>query len=464
MYDTIIIGAGMSGLAAGIRLAYFGQRVCILERHYTIGGLNSFYRLNGRDYDVGLHAVTNFTPKGTRTGPLARLLRQLRIRWDELLLAPQVGSVVAFPDIELHFSNEFEKLESEINSKFPSQMDNFRRLLKRIVDYNDLDQVVYEMSARQVVEEIVDDPLLVEMIFCPLMWYGNAREHDMDFGQFCIMFRSIYMEGLARPLNGVRLILKHLVRKFRGLGGELVLRKGVEQIAMEEGRAIGVVLDDGNQLTGRHVLSSAGIVETMRMCNESRCEKNPSVGQLSFVETLAVLDQQPRQIGCDRTIVFFNDSDKFHWEKSTELCDVRTGVICSPNNYAYGELGDQDAKLPEGMMRVTALANFQRWNTLPESEYRVEKLRWFDRVIASAVRFVPDFRRHIVATDMFTPKTIRRFTSHDNGAVYGAPDKQWDGTTPFENLYICGTDQGFVGIVGAIVSGISMANQHCLRD
>ena len=45
MYDTIIIGAGMSGLAAGIRLAYYDQRVCILERHYTIGGLNSFYRL-----------------------------------------------------------------------------------------------------------------------------------------------------------------------------------------------------------------------------------------------------------------------------------------------------------------------------------------------------------------------------------------------------------------------------------
>ena len=66
MYDTIIIGAGMSGLAAGIRLAHYDQKVCILERHYTIGGLNSFYRMNGRDYDVGLHAVTNFTPKVRR--------------------------------------------------------------------------------------------------------------------------------------------------------------------------------------------------------------------------------------------------------------------------------------------------------------------------------------------------------------------------------------------------------------
>jgi len=97
MYDTIIIGAGMSGLAAGIRLAYYDQRVCILERHYTIGGLNSFYRLRGRDYDVGLHALTNVTPKGTKTGPLARLWRQLRMRWDDFAIAPQLGSEIASP-------------------------------------------------------------------------------------------------------------------------------------------------------------------------------------------------------------------------------------------------------------------------------------------------------------------------------------------------------------------------------
>ena len=86
-YDTIIIGAGLSGLAAGIRLAYFEKPVCILERHTTIGGLNSFYRLRDRNYDVGLHAVTNYTPKGSKTGPLSRLLRQLRFSWDDFELA-----------------------------------------------------------------------------------------------------------------------------------------------------------------------------------------------------------------------------------------------------------------------------------------------------------------------------------------------------------------------------------------
>ena len=75
-YDTIIIGAGLSGLAAGIRLAYYDQNVLILEKHTTIGGLNSFYRLRGRNYDVGLHAITNYAAPGTRTGPLAKLLNQ----------------------------------------------------------------------------------------------------------------------------------------------------------------------------------------------------------------------------------------------------------------------------------------------------------------------------------------------------------------------------------------------------
>ena len=68
------------------------------------------------------------------------------------------------------------------------------------------------------------------------MFYGSAREHDMDWGQFSIMFRSIFMEGLGRPLAGVRLILKQLVRKFRALGGELKLRSGVERLHVEEGR------------------------------------------------------------------------------------------------------------------------------------------------------------------------------------------------------------------------------------
>ncbi len=135
---------------------------------------------------------------------------------------------------------------------------------------------------------------------------------------------------------------------------------------------------------------------------------------------------------------------------------MRSGVICSPNNFCY------DEPLDEGMIRITALANSDLWQDLSEEDYRVAKLAWYDRIVASAVRFIPDFRSPVIDSDTFTPCTIRRFTGHDNGAVYGAPEKQWDGTTHLKNLFICGTDQGFVGIIGSMVSGISMANRHVL--
>ncbi len=461
MYDTVIIGAGMSGLAAGIRLAHYDQRVCILERHYTIGGLNSFYRLDGRDYDVGLHAVTNFTPKGTRKGPLARLLRQLRFRWEDFSLAPQLESEIAFPGVRIAFGNGIEMLTSEIERCFPAEKDNFQKLLTNIVDYDELNQELFKLSTREILREIFRDPLLIEMLLCPTMWYGNSRERDMDFGQFCIMFRSIFFEGFGRPFAGVRTILKKLVRRFRALGGELKLRSGVDHIQVEDNRAVGVVLDDGQQIEAANIISSAGLVETMRLCDDVSEVDESRAGRLSFCEMMSVLDTQPKDAGFKKTIVFFNDSEEFFWQQPKGLVDLRTGVICSPNNYGYSS---EEGQLPEGIIRITAQANFDHWVALSESQYRVEKAKWYDRVLESAMRFVPDFRHRVVATDMFTPKTIRRFTWHHGGTVYGATHKQLDGTTHLPNLQLCGTDQGFIGIIGAMTSGISIANRCLSRQ
>jgi len=457
MYDTIIIGAGMSGLAAGIRLAHYDQRVCILERHSAIGGLNSFYRHRGRDLDVGLHALTNYAPKGARQGPLARLIRQLRLAWDELALAPQVESAIAFPGVTLRFSNDFGLLESEVHRHFPAEKDALRRLLAELIDYDRFGQSGTERSARAVLSGLVRDPLLVEMLLCPILFYGGAREHDMDFGLFSVLFRAIFLEGLARPMAGVRLILQKLVRKFRGLGGELRLRCGVRRIAVRQGAVEKVVLEDGSELAARNVLSSAGWPETLQLCDDATAREPQSPGGLSLVESISILNTPPRALGYHRTIVFYNDSEQFHYARPAEPADLRSGVVCSPNNFAYAE------PLDDGVIRISALANYDRWAAMDAASYRLAKLRWYDRMVASAVRFVPDFRSAVVDSDMFTPATIRRYTGHEHGAVYGAAEKRYDGTTHLRNLYICGNDQGLVGIVGAILSGISIANRYLLK-
>jgi phytoene dehydrogenase-like protein len=457
-YDVLIIGAGMSGLAAGIRLAYYDKRVCIIEKHYRVGGLNSFYNRGGRKFDVGLHAMTNYVPKGVRLTPLPKLLRQLRLKHEDFALCPQRMSAIKFPDKTLKFNNNLDFFVQEVVDNFPAQADNFQRLLRTIFEYDELNLYAKPISAREVVGSIISDPLLIDMIFCPLMFYGNAQENDIEFGQFVIMFKGIYCEGFARPRAGVRRILDVLVRKYRSCGGEFKMRCAVTSIRVANGRVESILLENGEVLTAGKILSSAGYVETMRLLsNYDPKGIEDKAGQLSMVEFITVLDKQPAEMGHETTILFYNNSDKFDYRKPGELVNVSSGVICCPNNFQY------ENPIPEGMIRVTNLADFDLWNSLNDKEYKAQKAAWLKTSLNEVVKIIPDFRDSIVFTDVFTPITIHRFTGHINGAVYGTPNKTKMGITHLENLFICGTDQGFLGIVGAMLSGISMANLHILQ-
>ncbi len=464
-YDTAIIGAGMSGLAAGIRLAHFGKKVCIFERHNAPGGLNSFYSIAGRKFDVGLHAMTNYVPPGVKGTPLGKLLRQLRIEREEFALCPQKQSKIAFPGCTLRFTNDFAVLDAEVVARFPAQADGWRKLVQLVRTYDDVALDAKPVSAKAIVAQHITDPLLTDMIFCPVMYYGSAQERDMEFGQFVIMFKALYLEGFARPLDGVRVIIRVLLDKFRQAGGERRMKCGVAKIIERDGRAAALLLDDGGEITADHVISSAGYPETMRMCEPARTiQAEANTGALSFVETISAFRQPPASWGWgDDTIIFFNDSDQFEYVRARKQVDPRSGVICLPDNFDYA-----GALLPEGLVRVTCLANYEVWAGLTEREYEADKLRWFSTIQRSARRFLPRvddavLSANLLATDMFTPRTVKKFTGHINGAIYGAPRKIKDGRTHLGNLYLCGTDQGFLGIVGAMLSGISMANYHILQ-
>jgi phytoene dehydrogenase-like protein len=472
-YDVAIIGAGMSGLAAGIRLAHFGRKVCIFERHNAAGGLNSFYSIAGRKFDVGLHAMTNFVRPGVKGTPLTKLLRQLRIERDEFALCEQKQSRVAFGprgETSLCFTNDFAVFESEIAEKFPAQIDGFRRLLATVKAFDDVALDAKPVWAREVVRHYISDRLLEDMIFCPLMYYGSSTEHDMEFGQFVIMFKALLLEGFARPFEGVRLVLRVLLEKYRAAGGERRMKCGVRRIVSGNGHATAVVLDDETEITADHIISSIGAPETERLLTDAdgaTLNAQPSrIGRLSFVETITILNRQPAEFGWGSdTIIFFNDSDCFDYARPAEPVDPRSGVICMPNNFDFGP----GRMLPEGVVRVTCLANYDRWADLPEEIYRAEKETWFREVQVSAKRFLPPpvpreaVEQATITTDMFTPRTITKFTGHLAGAIYGAAEKNRQGRTALSNVYLCGTDQGFLGIVGAMLSGISMANYHILR-
>ena len=219
------------------------------------------------------------------------------------------------------------------------------------------------IPARQVVEKIIKDQVLIDMLFCPLCYYGSAREDDMDFGQFVILFKSIYLEGFCRPFEGVRHILRLLTDAYRKAGGMRKMKMGVSKILKAGNRITALELQDGSVINADNVISTAGLVETDRMI-----EGNPgdihanNIGRLSFVETISVYDKQPADFGVDDTIVFLMiPRNSIIDHQANRL--IAAVVICMPNNYQFGE----DRELSEGFVRVTALANYALWKKLRET-------------------------------------------------------------------------------------------------
>ena len=62
MFDTIIIGSGISGMAAGIILAKEGERVLVLEQHRVSGGLTQTYSRDGMVFPTGVHRLGSLRP------------------------------------------------------------------------------------------------------------------------------------------------------------------------------------------------------------------------------------------------------------------------------------------------------------------------------------------------------------------------------------------------------------------
>ncbi|MBL6827962.1 MAG: NAD(P)/FAD-dependent oxidoreductase [Opitutales bacterium] len=465
-YDVAIIGAGLSGLSAALRLAMFDKKVLLLEKHFVVGGLNSFYAKGGKKFDVGLHALTNYPSEDSgKKSPLLKLCRQLRIPLDSLQLKEQSFSRITFPEKEIQFSNHFPSFLTEINEKFPKSSDAFGKLLKKMDEFPAYSVDAPELSTRGILKDSGIEPLLAEMLLCPTCYYGSAQHDDIDFPTFVMLFDAIFRQGLARPEQGIRAILDPLCQRLKELGVERRMNTGVSKFHVRDDQITEIELESGEYVIADQIISTCGVIETESLLSSDyQSESQSKTGDFTIIESISVMQGKPRDLNWKETVVFFNDSAKFDYVCPKDPVDLRSGVICIPENYNSAN-DPTDFKL-----RITHPANFSFWSSLSNEEYVNEKEKYEDLIFQNGLRYISneqeskdEIASRILLRDTFTPKTIKRFTSHENGTLYGSPTKSRNGSTKLKNLFLAGTDQGYIGIVGAMLGGIAVANNQILR-
>lgn len=469
-YDAILIGAGPSGLAAAARLSHFGIKVCLLDGHTRLGGLNSWHHVRGREISSGLHAFTNYND-GAAKGPLGKLCRQLRLKPADLDLRPQRQSSIRFPGVVLAFSNDPGLVRSQVAEAFPDQIDGFDRFRELVRRTDEGEITERQTSARAVMEEYIASPLLRDMLFCPVMFYGNPggvgdgrdsprRTPDMDWLLFCVVWKCIFESGFAHPVHGMRPLWELLARRIADNGGDIRLGSRVKSLRRDGDRVVAAVLEDGAEISGGLFFSSAGGEETGRLLNPGESSPGFPVGSVSIVEGIRVLDSDAPALGLDDTAVFYSFSERFAFHRPESLYGSSNGVVCAPGNYEGVE---------DNVLKVTFLASHPRWRELSPDAYQSAKTETGRAMAAALEKLGLDLTpeksrsgRYDFFDDLFTPLTLERFTAHTEGALYGSPVKSRSGATACSNLFLMGTDQGFHGIVGAMLSGVAMANAHCL--
>jgi phytoene dehydrogenase-like protein len=444
-YDAIIIGAGLAGLGAGIRLAHYGLKVCICERHSRIGGMNSYYHRQGMLLETGLHAMTNLArPGDPKSRPLLKMLRQLRLTLEQLKVREQHHSLIRFPERTLRFDNDFATFEASVADCFPAEIDGFRRLDRMLEEFNEVNLNNHFASARSLIGRFIKDPLLTDMLLCPTCYYGSALEDDMDFSQFAILYKSVIRQGLFRPGDGIKGWLDLLLNRYQESGGELRLNCGVSRILSKDGQVTGVLTDAGEVLSTAKVLSSAGLPETQEL---GELPGDARFGRVAFFESTHVFKELSES---EETIVFFCNTERLTYRRPEPAVDVDSGILCYPHHFKF-EPGDFR---PPPTIKTSVLANPAR--------FPAEKAAAMAEVEALTVRMTGADPGNAIFRDACTPQTIVRYTGRKEGAIYGSPDKCLTGKTALQGLYVCGIDQGFLGITGATLSGISMANLHLL--
>jgi len=117
-YDTIIIGSGMGGLSTAAILAKEGQKVLVLERHYTAGGFTHVFKRKDYEWDVGIHYIGEMQRENSILRKLFNYVSNSKLKWADI---GDVYDKIVIGDQHYDFVKEVSNFKKQLISYFPKE-------------------------------------------------------------------------------------------------------------------------------------------------------------------------------------------------------------------------------------------------------------------------------------------------------------------------------------------------------
>ncbi len=281
-YDTILIGSGMGSLTTAAILAKEGQKVLVLERHYTAGGFTHVFKRKGYEWDVGIHYIGEVNRPDSITRLLFDYVTDSKLQWADM---GEVYDRIIMGDKSFDFVKGVKNFKAKLCGYFPEEKDAINEyvnlvfaatktsrtfymdkalpgLVSKIIGAG-LRKPFYKYSDRttyEVLRSLTDNEELIKVLSAQYGDYGVPPKKSSF-----IMHASVvrhYFSGGSFPIGGSSQIADTIDPVIAAAGGTILINAEVDEIVVEGNKATGVKMKDGHVFSAKKIVSGAGIMTT----------------------------------------------------------------------------------------------------------------------------------------------------------------------------------------------------------
>ena len=452
VFDLVVIGGGMGGLATAALSQKFGLRTALLEAHTKLGGCAGYFKRGTYAFDAGATALMGFEV-GEPIGDLLRVLGidfpteptpsyRVHLPDRRLDIVPDSSAFVA-SSIEMFRSEDGNSAESQ--RRFWQLQEAVGRLLfaaaanvprlpvrepgdlihnLRILGPRGLLAASTALLTVQDVLNVLDlgrESAFRSLIAMLLQDTAQAGPETVPFANAAACLQA-YRSGMRRPRGGMGALVEGIGRRFAELGGDLrtaTLVDRVESIApgdpdRSDGGRFAVVT------RRRHRLHTRQVAFNLPLDLSARLLDRPLAGrvQRSEQKSRAAWSAFTGYIAIDRSVVP-DHTPLFHQVLQSYALPLHDG-----NNVLVSLSPVEDSGYGPPSVRVATMSTHTRpadWEGLDDDVYRQKKAEYQTRMLAALDRALPGASAVLVHSEFASPRSFQRYTRRISGAVGGAP-------------------------------------------
>ena len=495
-YDTIVIGSGMSGLTAAACLSKAGQKVLVLEQHYTAGGFTHTYARKGYEWDVGLHYIGEVHRPNSTLRRIFDYVSDCRLQWVQ---TDEVYDRIYLGDESFDLVTGVERFRAKMLSYFPEEQQALDRYLQLIREVNAstsmfflhkalpnaLAKILYRPFCRRYLEfaEQTTESVLLTLTknakFIAVLtgqWGDFGLPPKSSSFAMHAMVVKHYLARASYPVGGSSSIARTIEPVIQKSGGQIVTGAAVEEIIVEQNKAVGVRLQGGQEIRAKTIISSVGVENTWRrLLDQTTVEKHGYARQLANIEPSTA--HLGVYIGLKASNKDLGLTSSNLWLYLDEHHDANLAAIKHPGqkfpvifiSFPSSKDPEWDARFP-GKSTIEMVVPvpyewFKQWEgsrwQKRGKDYTKFKQELLDSLLDRLYRIHPQLVGKIHFAELSTPLSTEYFSHYRNGEIYGINhtprrfQQKWlRPATPIANLYLTGQDIVTCGVGGALISGV----------